>query len=295
MSLAEAIDNLNVWKRDGERAPNKPLLLLLALGRYAGHLPRSVTFKELEPKLRDLLIEFGPTRQSQHPEYPFWRLQNDGIGEASAAAPLRVRASNSDPTVTSLRETNATGKLTNSVEAELDANPNLLVEVSRRILNDHFPTSLHEEIALSVGLDLSGGSSANSARDAKFRDAVLMAYGYRCAICEYDVRIGNHLIGLEAAHIQWHQATGPDEVSNGLALCANHHKLLDYGAITLDDDRIIIASQRMTGSAHFDNFVMSLHGKGLRDPQEQSHKANPKYLSWHRLNVFKAPAKPMGW
>jgi HNH endonuclease len=39
--------------------------------------------------------------------------------------------------------------------------------------------------------------------------------------------------GLEAAHIKWFQARGPDVVQNGLALCSLHHKIFDLGAFTV--------------------------------------------------------------
>jgi len=48
---------------------------------------------------------------------------------------------------------------------------------------------------------------------------VLRAYEYRCAVCGFDVRLGSVSIALDAAHIRWHQAGGPETESNGLALC----------------------------------------------------------------------------
>jgi putative restriction endonuclease len=47
--------------------------------------------------LTGLLKEFGPPRQSYHPEYPFWRLQNDGAWEVHAAGSLKARKGNTDP------------------------------------------------------------------------------------------------------------------------------------------------------------------------------------------------------
>ena len=44
------------------------------------------------------------------------------------------------------------------------------------------------------------------------------AYGDRCAVC-----------GVEAAHVMWLQAGGPDDVRNGLVLCALHHAAFDRG------------------------------------------------------------------
>ena len=48
------------------------------------------------------LFEFGPSRKSYHPEYPFWRLQNDGIWEVASDVPLS-RKPNVDIPVTELR------------------------------------------------------------------------------------------------------------------------------------------------------------------------------------------------
>ena len=70
-----------MWKRGGERAPHKPLLLLLALGRVSRGRERLVRYEELEPPLRQLLKRFGPRRRLIGPEFPFWHLQTDGLWE----------------------------------------------------------------------------------------------------------------------------------------------------------------------------------------------------------------------
>jgi len=60
------------------------------------------------------------------------------------------------------------------------------------------------------------------ARNPRFREAVLTAYGHSCCVC-------NRQLGLvQAAHIVPHQhPESVDDVSNGLALCIEHHKLYD--------------------------------------------------------------------
>ena len=77
--LQDLFSKITVWKRGGERAPHKPLLALYALGRCARREGRLIAYSDVDRDLRNLLLEFGPTRRSYHPEYPFWRLQNDGI------------------------------------------------------------------------------------------------------------------------------------------------------------------------------------------------------------------------
>ena len=291
MSFREKVDQLNVWSRGDERAPHKPLLLLLVLGRTLQDLPDEVSFAEIEGELTDLLVEFGPFRKSYHPEYPFWRLQNDGIWEVTSNMPLRHRTSNTDIPVTELRQKKARGRLPQSVSDELSASPQLLIEVAQSILDSHFPYSLHEDIAAAVGLDLK--AAVRRPRDRTFRSNVLMAYEYSCAICGLDVRLRNVTIGLEAAHIKWHQARGPDVEENGLALCATHHKLFDLGALSLTDSGMIVLSKQLNGSGDFAGRVLKHHGRAVRPPQDPAHTPGKKYISWHQKQVFKSPARAL--
>ena len=66
-SLIQAIDRIQPWSRGDDPAPHKPLLLLYMLGRHINGEHGGITFTELEPILKELLIEFGPTRQSYQP------------------------------------------------------------------------------------------------------------------------------------------------------------------------------------------------------------------------------------
>ena len=76
--LLERLRSVAVWTQGGKRAPHKPLLLLLALASVQRGEERLTSYDDLHERLEQLLINYGPPRQSQHPEYPFWRLQNDG-------------------------------------------------------------------------------------------------------------------------------------------------------------------------------------------------------------------------
>ena len=89
-ALHTTLTGLKVWKRGGQRAPHKPLLLLLAMGRAVRGESRLAPFSELEKTLTGLLRHFGPPRQAHHPEFPFGRLVKDGLWEIPA--PLRCAA-----------------------------------------------------------------------------------------------------------------------------------------------------------------------------------------------------------
>ena len=59
-------------------------------------------------------------------------------------------------------------------------------------------------------------------RDPRFKKWVLEAYGQTCCVCDRQLAI------VQAAHIIPHSVEGsPNHVTNGLALCIEHHRLYD--------------------------------------------------------------------
>jgi len=101
------------------------------------------------------------------------------------------------------------------------------------------------------------------------------------------------VIALDAAHIRWHQAGGPDVESNGLALCTLHHKVFDLGAFTVNRDGVLLVSDQAHGTEGFHEALMSRHGKQVRPPQRQEWKPAPSSLAWHAREVFKGSAREM--
>ena len=87
------------------------------------------------------------------------------------------------------------------MRAALAAVPELVTRIAGRILERHFPESLHQDILDAVGLTV-GTVVGPRKRDPAFRQRVLKAYEYRCAICGLDVLLGSVSIALDAAHIR---------------------------------------------------------------------------------------------
>jgi len=108
----------------------------------------------------------------------------------------------------------------------------------------------------------------------------------------FDGRLADLAIGLDAAHIRWHAYDRPDEVSNGLALCSIHHKLLDLGVVGLTSDRTIAVSQRFTGTGESaERLVLSLSRAPLLGPQPGAAPAGKDHIKWHQSQVFHGPAR----
>jgi len=142
-----------VWSRGAQRAPHKPLLILYALGALMRGQEK-LGFIELEQPLRELLKEFGPVRQAYHPEYPFWRLRNDGVWLLDNAGHCAIRASNTDAKISELREHNVLGCFRPDIIQAFKADPLLLSDVVQAVLEAHFPDTLHSEILERCGIDL---------------------------------------------------------------------------------------------------------------------------------------------
>ena len=278
--------SISVWKRGHERAPHKPLLLLYALGRYSRGCDRMIAFADVDRDLRELLIEFGPFRRAYHPEYPFWHLQQDGIWEIEAVRDISVPPGKS-PSRSVLLKYHAKGGFRAPIYEAVAMDPYLRASLAYILLEGHFPATLHDDILSAVGLDVAFTLVKRRRRDPEFRHRVLTAYEYRCAVCDYDVRLGNTHVGLEAAHIMWHQAGGPDTEANGLALCSLHHKLFDLGAFTLTERLVIVLSNQVYGNHRFDQYLLAFHGQSIRPPQDPGYVPEPMYIRWHRRQVFK--------
>lgn len=292
LRLLAGIDGVKTWKRGGKRAPHKPLLLLLALGRVQRGESRVVDFPAIEGPMRRLLEEFGPSRQSHHPEYPFWRLQGDGLWTVQDADAYGHRRSNTDPPVSELRDAPALGGLPEEYDRLLRARPDVLQDVARRILDEHFEPSLHADLAAAVGLDLVPRvGSSRRIRDPEFPLLIFRAYEHRCAACGLELRIDGRAVGLEAAHVKWHSHDGPSTVDNGLCLCPTHHKALDLGAIGLDERNAFVVSSRVAGSDATGRWLLDLAGRPLRGPQRGAPAPRPEFVAWHRREVFKSPAR----
>ena len=195
----------------------------------------------MEARLRQLLERFGPPRQVTHPEFPFWHLQTDGIWEIPDRDSLPKKKGGRSVSAATLRKLGVQGGLPTGLDQLLRTDPELIETAAVTLLNGHFPESFHTPIRDAVGLAdpmaletrTDYGTTRRRKRDPNFRRAVLTAYERRCAVCDFDVRLDDDLLGLDAAHIKWHAAGGPDRVPNGLALCKLHHHALDRGAIGL--------------------------------------------------------------
>ena len=116
-----------------------------------------------------------------------------------------------------------------------------------------------------------------------FRISVLDAYGRACAVSEE-----HSLPVLEAAHIKPYSESGTHDVSNGLLLRADIHRLFDMGYVTVSPDHHFEVARRL--KEDFDNgkTYYPLHGRKIRLPLDPQDQPDQSLLEWHSSTRFLA-------
>ncbi|WP_407212215.1 phosphorothioated DNA-binding restriction endonuclease [Enterobacter hormaechei] len=283
-TLEQAIADITIWRKGEQRAPHKPLLLLYVLAKYQqGHARLFDYGTEVHEQLLSLLERFGPQRKAHYPNMPFWRLKGDGFWDLKNTEFFSTNGSKQPP-VKELVEHNVAGGFDEEHFALLSKNKNLIGSLAQQILEAHFPESIQEELADEMGFDI---QQIRKVRDPLFRQQVLRAYNYECAICGFNMRHDNTSVGLEAAHIKWKQFGGPCEIPNGLALCAIHHKAFDKGSIGLDESMRVLVSEAVNGSGIVGRLFWDFAGKQIALPMGKGNYPGEGFVEWHRREVFR--------
>ena len=285
-AIIELFDNVKIWRRGDERAPHKPLLILYAMGRLRNDGIRLIPYSEIDEGLGRLLQEFGPRQTSQGTQYPFWRLQADSVWKVTNAENITPNSAG-DVSKRDLLEHNVSGGFPEDIAEQLQNDSTLSIEIAQMMLDKHFPDSIHSEILQTVDIEFPPQVFETRGRSLNFRNSVLRAYEYKCAVCGFDVRLGSTSIALEASHIKWKSHSGPNKEVNGLCLCVMHHKLFDLGAFTLSRELHILVSDDVHGTTGFQEWLMDFHGKKISLPQRRLYYPELEFIGWHVREVFK--------
>ncbi len=302
----ENLQKIKQYTHGSVRAPHKPLLLLFALARVHRNDTRLISYQEVDQILGQLLLDWGPPSKVSRPNTydPFRRLPNDSLWElrdnsgSLVERPLEFERRR-------LIDEKIVGGFPEEFFRLLKTDTRLLQEAVKMILDSNWPPSLHDSTMTAVGLDtgvLEGmvvfrKSTTAVRRDPKFREKVLKAYERTCAVCNFDLRLNDTLLDLQAAHIKWHSAGGPDSPTNGIALCGFHHKAFDRGAMGFKplsgsrDGYEIMISQSLNGSSIARDWLLDYNGERVRNPQNLDQLPETKFVEWHADQVFHAPAR----
>jgi HNH endonuclease len=116
-----------------------------------------------------------------------------------------------------------------------------------------------------------------------FRVEVIEAYSRRCAIT------GERTLPvLEAGHIKPYSLVQRHDVSNGLLLRSDLHRLFDGGYLTVDPkDRRTVVSKRIKEEFENGKDYYKLEDQVLREPLEPWARPSLENLEYHAYTVFR--------
>ena len=93
---------------------------------------------------------------------------------------------------------------------------------------------------------------------------------------------------LEAAHIKPYSSGGQHQLSNGLLLRSDLHKLFDLGYVTVDPaSRQIVVSRRIKEEFENGREYYALHGRALHGPNDPVAVPSLANLTFHAEGVFR--------
>jgi len=115
-----------------------------------------------------------------------------------------------------------------------------------------------------------------------FRISVTDAYGRSCAVTQE-----HSLPALEAAHIRPFGEGGEHEVSNGLLLRSDIHRLFDKGYVGITPDHRFVVSKRLKGDFSNGRSYYPLDGREIHVPKRIEEQPSRRWLEWHMAERYK--------
>lgn len=282
--------NLKTHINDRRPSRHKPITLLWAIGRLAAEQERTgdhlVEWRTFREEVGPLLRDFGLPNSRVTPQYPFWHLRSSGLWDVEG-----IDTHEGTPTPSQLAAAGARAGFGKDAAKALRrslARAEAIGLICSRHLPDVDRAALLERVGLAGYASASGelpdreGSvprrrhtSFRPDRDARLVRHIKEMYDDACQVCGARVETMDshyseaaHIRGLGGPHL------GPDQLSNLLCLCPNHHIEFDRFAICIEEDWTV--RRNSTGVVEYE---LKLHADHVI---EQDHIRYHRALCGHR-------------
>ena len=115
-----------------------------------------------------------------------------------------------------------------------------------------------------------------------FRLMVMDAYARRCAVT------GERTLPvLEAAHIRPFAQCATHEISNGILMRSDVHRLYDLGLVTVTRDLTFCVSKAIDREYSNGKIYYALDGSVISIPDDLNRRPEPEALDWHAREIFR--------
>jgi putative restriction endonuclease len=299
------------WTADTRhKAPNKPLLLLAVLDQFAqGSVSGDLI--ELTPELGELFAGYWsrvmPPHRHGNIAMPFFHLRADGFWHL-VARPGQEEALAALTTMSSIGQVR-----TVLLGARLDAELATLLRLAesrealrRALVETYFAPELQARLleqglvnveAYRYGEELLAQAPPQvlketpeqyrtAVRDQGFRRVIVGAYDHRCAFCGIRMLTIDGHTAVDAAHIVPWSVSHNDDPRNGMALCRLCHWTFDEGLLGVSARYAVLLGRQLAQSPNVAGHLLTLEGRSIIGPGEQSLWPDQDALAWHRQEVW---------
>lgn len=214
---------------------------------------------------------------------PIWPGENPNIGCIMLAEPFFWPKESWIPCPDGFKLNTVQGK---GYDAESGIGRELWKAVSERLQKEG-PAHLQDGTAALAAVESNGFGKPQIVLprlgQGLFRVLVTDVYQRRCAVT------GERTLPvLDAAHIKPYTVVQRHQVSNGLLLRSDLHRLFDDGYLTIDPvRRSLVVSKRIRDEFENGKDYYALEGSQIREPIEPWAKPSAENLEFHAHNVFR--------
>jgi putative restriction endonuclease len=222
-------------------------------------------------------------RIAHYRRIPFEDSENPTIGCIMLAEPFFWNRADWIPCPSDFKLNTVSGK---GYDAEVGTGKELWDAVAERLTQSR-PEVLEPGTATVAAIESNGFGKPQIVHprlgQGSFRALVTHAYSRRCAIT------GERTLPvLEAAHIKPYSLVKRHELSNGILMRSDLHRLFDDGYLTVSPkDRRILVSRRIREEYENGKDYYKLEGHLLREPDEAWAKPSLENLEFHASVVFR--------
>lgn len=294
------------------RAPHKPLLLLAVIDLISQGATKS-NVVEITPDLGETFTLYWarvmPPDQRGSLALPFFHLKSDGFWRLIARPGYEhvLQTARQIRSINQLRETVLGARLDGELYRllRIDKSRNLLRAV---LIETYFAPEAREALLEQASINNESIKYSEAlldqargllkevvkepyrapARDQGFRRAIGSAYHHRCAFCGVRVITADGHSVVDAAHVIPWSVGHNDEVGNGIALCRLCHWSFDEGMLSVSSSYEVLSSRQLSAGRNIAGHVVTMVGRKIIGPEEESFWPYVDSLAWHRRNVFRS-------
>lgn len=309
----EQIENLGMYRRDGEYAPYKPCLLLTII-----QLIEQGDIRENKIQLSPNLIDAFNKYTAKFPNWdgkipnPFYYLKNDGFWylypNVNRETQLNERSGRIPSSIRRLQELIAYAYLDEPLfnfliqshereiirQAIIDKYFRDCRQAIESVIREEQQIGEHRQLLIQFAehpFSYQVGSEPveerNPIRGTAFRREIMRWYNYTCAVCRLRVVTEDGKSITDAAHIIPFHISYKDDIRNGISLCKLHHWAFDEGLISVNERYKVRVSKIISEEGPEEQMFRNLRNRKILLPQDRILYPAQEALVWHRENRFR--------